>query len=91
MNSRVHLFIHGDVIGVGFRAWILRSARQLNLSGWVRNADDKTVETVFEGEKEKIEEIVVLCHKGPEVSWVEKVEVKWEEGTSEFAGFEIRY
>lgn len=89
--KRIHLFIRGDVIGVGFRAWTLRQAQSKQLTGWVRNYNQKTVEAVFEGEEEKIKQMLVLCHKGPEVSWVEKVEERWEEATKEFAGFEIRY
>ncbi len=91
MNSRVHVFIYGDVIGVGFRAWTLRQAQSKPLTGWVKNLGHNLVEAVFEGEKGKIEEMIKLCHKGPEVSWVEKVEVRWEKATGEFVGFEVRY
>ena len=35
--NRLHLIISGDVQGVGFRAWVLRQARGLNLTGWVKN------------------------------------------------------
>ncbi len=87
---RAHVFIYGDVIGVGFRAWTLRNAKKLGLTGWVRNAGRRTVEALFEGPKEKLEEMVNLCHKGPEVSFVEKVDVKWEEATNEFITFDIR-
>lgn len=97
MNSRAHVFIYGDVINVGFRAWTLRNAREKQLTGWVRNVyhkqgrrvGDNCVEAVFEGEKKKIEEMVTLCHKGPEVSWVERVEIKWEKETLEFKDFDI--
>lgn len=89
MKKRVHVLIHGDVINVGFRAWTQRLAQGKQLTGWVRNAGDDCVEAVFEGEKEKIEEMIELCHQGPEVSWVDKVDVKWEEATGEFDGFNI--
>jgi acylphosphatase len=91
MNKRAHVFIYGDVIGVGFRSWMLRNARNLGLTGWVKNASSNLVEAVFEGSKEKVEEMIKLCYKGPEVAWVEKVKVVWEEVTGEFWGFEIRY
>jgi len=87
---RVHVFIFGDVIGVGFRAWISHRAKNLGLTGWVRNAPVGIVEAVFEGPKEKVEEMIELCRKGPEVSWVEKIETKWEEATGEFISFDIR-
>ena len=88
---RAHVFIYGDVIGVGFRSWTVQNAKELGLAGWVRNAALKTVEAVFEGPKQKIEKMIEKCRKGPEVSYVEKVEVKWEEVANEFAGFEVRY
>lgn len=91
MDSRAHVFIYGDVIGVGFRFWTERNAESLGLTGWVRNATRRRVEAVFEGEKEKVEEMVEKCHKGPGVSWVEKVEVKWEKFIGEYSGFEIQY
>lgn len=91
MNARAHVYIHGDVIGVGFRAWTVRNALQLGLAGWVRNADRGIVEAVFEGAKTNIEEMVRRCHKGPEVSWVENVDVRWEKPTGEYMIFEIRY
>ena len=102
MNSRAHVIIYGDVIGVGFRSWTVQNARELGLNGWVRNVSEKTVypdsavggrrvEAVFEGPKEKVEEMIKRCNKGPEVAWVEKVDVSWEENKGEWAGFEVRY
>ena len=85
-----HIFIIGDVIGVGFRAWTVRSANELGLTGWVRNADNKTVEAVFEADVEKVKEMIERCRKGPEVAWVEKLEIKWEVATGEFVIFQIR-
>lgn len=90
--NRVHVFITGDVIGVGFRAWILRQAQDFQLTGWVKNVFEpiKGVEAVFEGKKENVEKMIELCKKGPEVSWVENVEVTSEQSTGSFDGFTIR-
>lgn len=90
MEKRVHLFITGDVIGVGFRAWTVRQAQKLNLTGWARNASFETVEVVAEGEQKNLDELIKLCHKGPEVAWVEKVDVQFGEATGEFEEFEVR-
>ncbi|MCJ7740394.1 acylphosphatase [Candidatus Microgenomates bacterium] len=91
MNIQAHVIISGDVTGVGFRSWVLRQAQDKQLKGWVGNKDRGVVEAVFEGSKEKVEEIIARCRKGPEVAWVEKMEVKYEKATDEFLGFEIRY
>lgn len=90
MNKRAHIFIRGDVIGVGFRSWTVKNAKGLGLTGWVKNADHKLVEAVFEGPEDKVKQMVERCHEGPEVAWVEKVDVGWEEATDEFVGFEVR-
>ena len=89
MTGRTHLLIYGDVIGVGFRAWIRGQSQDLQLTGWVRNTEDKRVEIVAEGEEEKLKELIKKCHQGPEVAWVERVEEEWVEASGEFAGFEI--
>jgi acylphosphatase len=89
--KRVHLIVSGDVQGVGFRAWTKAQARQIGVVGWVKNREDKAVEVMAEGSKHDLEELVKRCNKGPEVSWVEHVEVDWKEGTGEFVGFEVVY
>lgn len=91
MNKRAHVFIHGDVIGVGYRSWTVRNTQELGLTGWVQNFDHKTVEAIFEGPEDKVKQMVEFCHEGPEVAWVEKVDVKWEVATGEFEGFEVEY
>lgn len=91
MNKRVHVYIHGDVTGVGFRFWTVGNAQKLELTGWVRNADQGLVEAEFEGPEKKVKEMIEKCRKGPEVGWVEKVKVEWEEATNEFNSFEVIY
>lgn len=89
---RVHLFITGDVIGVGFRFWTAIQAKKLGLTGWVRNAHQpqEGVEAVFEGDKDKVQEVVKLCKKGPLFSWVKDIKLTWEEATGEFSSFIIK-
>ncbi len=89
--KRVHLVISGDVIGVGFRAWVQHYARDKFLTGWVKNREDKSVEVVAEGPQGKLSEFVRDCHHGPEVSWVEHVRTEWQKGTGEFIYFEVLY
>ena len=49
-NKRVRLLIHGRVQGVFFRASAQQKAVELELSGWVRNNSDGSVEILAEGE-----------------------------------------
>lgn len=87
--QRVHIIISGEVQGIGFRAWVRRQAEAWGLTGWVRNRDDGTVEVVTEGPREKLEQLVKRCHHGPDVAWVEKVEIVWGKATGEFINFKV--
>lgn len=74
---RKHTFIKGRVIGVFFRKFIVDNANNLGLKGWVRNSGSG-VECVFEGEKEKVERMIVLCGKGPSGAGVDSVDARDE-------------
>lgn len=88
-NVRVHVFIKGRVQGIGFRYWIREQARQLDLAGWARNLADGRVEAVFEGPKDKVEEMIKRCSKGPLFASVGKIDFYKEKASGEFEGFEI--
>ena len=97
MLKQARLYIKGDVIGVGFRAWTKIQAKLTAVSGWVRNVYDKPevfgasggVEAVIQGEEEKVKKMIDLLHQGPPVSRVDEVEVFYEEVKEIFSGFEI--
>ena len=89
MSTRAHVFIKGAVQGVFYRVWVHTQAERLGLTGWVKNLTDGRVEAVFEGPKDKIEEIISKCKIGPSVAEVKQVDIKWEKATKEHAGFEI--
>jgi acylphosphatase len=64
-NIAVTLRIHGRVQGVGYRAWAVHRARQLGLSGWVRNLTDGTVEAYAQGNQDAISTFIAACQAGP--------------------------
>lgn len=89
--KRVHLIITGDVQGVGFRAWVRTIARELGLTGWVKNREDGAVEIVAEGKRTDLEDFVATCQRGSDVAWVANVDITWEEATNKFVRFDIVY
>ncbi len=89
MSTRAHVFIQGKVQGVFYRVWVRTQAEGLGLTGWIKNLTDGRVEAVFEGPKDKVEEIISKCKIGPSVAGVTHVDIKWEKATKEYAGFEI--
>ncbi len=91
MIRRAHVRVIGRVQGVYFRQYTQEEATWRGVTGWVRNNLDGSVEAVFEGEEEKVKELIEWCHQGPPSALVEKVEVTWEEPTGEYPGFEISY
>jgi len=91
--ERVRVFVSGIVQGVGFRWFVEKNAKKLNLKGFVRNIHKGEragqVEAVFQGDEKGLDEIIKLCKKGPLFSYVRKVEVNEENLTEEFSDFKI--
>ncbi len=84
--------VYGRVQGVFFRAFISRCARELGLTGYVRNLPDgKAVEVQAEGERNKLERLIDHLKDGPPGARVERVETNWSEYTGNYTGFSIRY
>jgi acylphosphatase len=78
--------VQGRVQGVGFRYYAARAARELGVSGWVRNLPDGSVETLVEGDAAAVEGYLDRLRRGPSASRVDGVvvEEKAEEGHSTF-------
>jgi acylphosphatase len=89
-RTRVHVHVAGRVQGVFFRDAARQRARQLGLSGWVRNTSDGRVEAVFEGDSGSVEEIIEWCGEGPPDASVSEVKSNYEEPRGDLSGFEIR-
>ncbi len=89
--ARLHIVIEGRVQGVFFRASTIEKSSKLGLTGWVKNCSDGRVEAVFEGETDKIEQVVEWCKKGPPGAVVRNVETIWEQATGDYDSFTIKY
>jgi len=87
---RARVRIVGLVQGVFYRQSTVEMAQGLGLCGWVRNLPDGSVEALFEGERELIEQAVAWCRQGPPRASVSGVAVEWQDGPAECQGFAIR-
>ena len=87
---RAHVWVKGRVQNVGFRAHVEFYGNQLSVTGWVRNVGYDTVESVAEGEREKVERFIAMMKQGPVSSRVDEARVEWEESTGEFVGFGVK-
>jgi len=88
---RAHVWAKGRVQGVGFRAHVEYSARQIGgVTGWVRNVGYDTVEAIAEGERKNVEKLIHAIQDGPRGSRVDESKVEWENPTGEFDRFGVR-
>ena len=81
------LSIHGRVQGVYFRDSMRQQARQLGITGWVRNRTDGTVEAMVSGEPEAVAKIIEWARHGPPTAKVTDVQIGEAEG--QFDSFEL--
>ncbi len=60
----VHVTVSGRVQGVGFRYTTQQIAEEYNLTGWVQNQPDGTVELEVEGNKSSIDKFLKALENG---------------------------
>lgn len=68
--------VAGKVQGVFFRDSAVSRAHELGVLGWVRNADDGTLQVHAEGPAPAVDEFVSFLEAGPPAARVETVEVE---------------
>ena len=90
--ASVRVIVFGYVQGVFFRDFASRRARELGLTGYVRNLRDiEAVEVNAEGERKQLEQLIGYLEVGPPTAKVTKVVTNWSEYTGSYSGFKIRY
>jgi len=78
----MHCLVSGKVQGVWFRANTREKARQLGLTGWVKNLPEGRVEVLACGSQENIKQLYQWLHRGPALARVHEVsyeELPWQE------------
>lgn len=86
---QIHCKIYGRVHGVCFRATTANEAERLQLTGWVRNCDDGSVECVAAGPRPELEQLLAWLGHGPSMAHVQRVDHHWSEQTEQFQYFSI--
>jgi acylphosphatase len=92
------MLIYGDVQGVAFRSFVVRFVQEqgLDVSGYVKNLPDGSVEVLAQGESEALESLCVHCCEGPRCSLVTSVDLDKRKlshlpGEKRYQGFMIKY
>lgn len=88
-KAAVHLRVLGHVQGVGYRYFIKTKAEILNLTGWVRNRFDESVEIWAEGDKEPLQELIETANRGPNQAYVMNIDLNWQAPTDQYSRFSI--
>jgi acylphosphatase len=89
-NRRLDAVVRGRVQGVGYRFFVIRSAVELGLTGWVANLPDGAVRCVAEGDHASLEAFAERLRAGPAAALVDAVLTAWPAATGEFSSFSIR-
>ncbi len=90
MKKRLHIVFCGTVQGVGFRFTTQSLAQGLGLHGWVRNLYGGDVEITAEGEESALKELMTRL-KQEFSGYISETSIDWQEPTSEFKEFGIRF
>jgi len=90
-KSAAHIFINGQVQGVGFRNFAQRYAFLLSLKGFVKNLSDGRVEIELEGDRARIDLFMEHLHRGPSLSKVIELQVSWKTHSDRFKDFSILF
>ena len=86
MKVTKHLIVHGRVQGVNFRESMRIEAQRRNVTGWVRNRSDGTVEAMVHGWPDDVSSMLDWCRRGPPAARVTSLQVS--EASGAFDSFE---
>jgi acylphosphatase len=84
-----HVSVTGRVQGVFFRSWMREQAKELGVTGWVRNCPDGRVDAHVEGDEGAVQQLLERLRSGPPSARVEDVRL-WDVEPCDFDDFEVR-
>lgn len=90
MLQGVRIVVAGRVQGVAFRMSACSRARELGLTGWVRNLADGSVEAVAEGDSEQLGDFILWCGRGPSMAMVTGIRHAFIPYSGNYKSFDVR-
>lgn len=90
MDAR-HIILTGRVQGVGFRWFTMNRAGAMDLSGWVRNNNDGSLEVWVEGPEFLLDAFENDLREGPPGASVRNCESRPVAATGRYTGFHVTY
>ncbi len=86
-----NIIVSGIVQGVGYRYFVSKLARKMDLKGWVKNLPTGEVEIEVEGPRGLIESLIKELRIGNPWATVTNIEVHWKKYTGKYTGFDITF
>jgi acylphosphatase len=90
MKKQVHVYYSGRVQGVGFRFTAEDIARDLAITGWVKNLRNGQVELVAEAEEGVLKDFLSRLNQYF-ARYIQDADIEWLSATGEFKEFGIRF
>jgi acylphosphatase len=90
-KTQLRAIVKGVVQGVGYRMFASRIARNYQLSGYVKNLRDGSVEVLSIGRMDTQQLLIDQLRTGPSGARVDDVSVNWEAPSEEYEGFGVRF
>ncbi|MBW6515792.1 MAG: acylphosphatase [Candidatus Cloacimonetes bacterium] len=91
MLKKLEIIVIGRVQGIGYRAFTIRVAENLDIKGSVRNLSNGNVQVIAIGEEENMEQFIEKLKKGPTFSLVQKVKIREIETTEPYKDFRVEF
>lgn len=91
MQIRAIITVHGNVQGVGYRRFAEGVARDMQITGFVRNMPDETVRIVAELDESKLDDFInrLKAHAHFGKRTVSDIDIRKEKAKGEFDDFFI--
>ncbi|MFC1809683.1 acylphosphatase [Candidatus Omnitrophota bacterium] len=91
LNKRICVKFEGRVQGVGFRYTVISLSSSYEVTGYVLNDYDGSVELVAEGDEKKLNKFLGAILNSGLRRYIVSHDVNWFEAKNEFKGFGIKY
>ncbi len=91
MQEARHYIVSGTVQGVGFRWFARNQARNLGLTGWVRNLANGNVEVWAEGSSGNLELLEKALKQGPSSAYVRELKTEQVSARGRYGDFDVTF
>lgn len=89
IKIRAYIKIFGILKNVSYETTALRFAKDLNITGWIKNNDDDIIDTTIEGSINNIKKFIDILKRGTPKSVIHNMDITYQKYINEFKKFSI--